>query len=441
MGEVALEIVVILGLIVFNGVLAMSEIALVSSRKIRLQQRAESGDENAKSALALANNPSNFLSTVQVGITLVGILAGAFGGATVAQAVAKLLSNYDLLKPYSQSLALGIVVLIITYLSLIFGELVPKRLALSNPEKVAATMAKPMIGFSRLVLPLVRLLDFSTEFILRLMRVKSSQEPSVTEEEIKLLIKQGAHSGIFEETEMDMVNAIFRLGDRRIETIITPRPDIDWLDLDNSLEENLESVIQSGHSRFPVGRGSLDNIQGILVAKDLLACKLGDGAFNLSNCIKPAVFVPQNMRAMNVLEVLRDDPQPSLVLVIDEFGGLQGLVTANDLLEAIVGELPETGGKYEPEIFQRKDGTWLVDGMLAVDEFLEYFHLRGLPESERGLYQTLGGLVMSNLGRVPKPADAFDWMGLHIEVADMDGLRVDKVIVSAASLENTSRSG
>ncbi|HSQ26214.1 MAG TPA: hemolysin family protein, partial [Anaerolineales bacterium] len=291
MGEVALEIVVILGLIVFNGVLAMSEIALVSSRKIRLQHRAETGDENARSALLLANNPSNFLSTVQVGITLVGVLAGAFGGATVAQAIAKLLSNYALLKPYSQSLALGIVVLIITYLSLIFGELVPKRLALSNPEKVAAAMAKPMIGFSRLVLPLVRLLDISTEFILRLLRVKSSQEPSVTEDEIKLLIKQGAHSGIFEVTEMDMVNAIFRLGDRRIETIITPRPEIDWIDLDNSLEENLESVIQSGHSRFPVGKGSLDNIQGILVAKDLLACKLGDGVFNLSSCIKPAVFV------------------------------------------------------------------------------------------------------------------------------------------------------
>lgn len=441
MGEIALEAVVILGLIVFNGILAMSEIALVSSRKIRLQQRAETGDENARSALTLANDPSNFLSTVQVGITLVGILAGAFGGATVAQAIAKFLSNYDLLKPYSQSLALGIVVLIITYLSLIFGELVPKRLALSNPEKVAAAMAKPMIGFSRLVLPLVRLLDSSTEFVLRLMQVKSSQEPSVTEDEIKLLIKQGAHSGIFEETEIDMVNAIFRLGDRRIGTLITPRPEIDWLDLSNSLEGNLQSVIQSGHSRFPVGEGSLDNIKGILVAKDLLACKLGDGEFDLSRCIKPAVFVPENMRAMKVLEVLRDDPQPSLVLVIDEFGGLEGLVTANDLLEAIVGELPETGDEYEPEIFQRKDGTWLVDGMLAVDEFLEYFHLRELPENERGLYQTLGGLVMSNLGRVPKSGDAFDWMGLHIEVADMDGLRVDKLIVSAASLDNTSSNG
>jgi putative hemolysin len=437
MGDVALEIVVILVLILFNGVLAMAEIALVSSRKVRLQQRANKGDENARTALKLAQNPSNFLSTVQVGITLVGILAGAFGGATVAQPLAELISVNATLRPYSQSIALGIVVFTITYLSLIFGELVPKRLALSNPEKFAAGMAKPMITFSRLVLPLVRLLDISTELILKVLGIKPSQEPSVTEDEIKLLIKQGAHSGVFEETEIDMVNAIFRLGDRRIGTLITPRPEVDWVDLDNTLEENLEKVIQSGHSRLPVGKGSLDDIHGILVAKDLLACELEDPSFDIKTCTIPAVFVPQNMRAMKVLEVLREDPQPAMVLVIDEFGGLQGLVTANDLLEAIVGELPESGAKFEPDIVQRRDGSWLVDGMLAVDEFMEYFHLGELPEMQRGLFQTLGGLVMSTLGRVPKSGDAFDWKGLHIEVADMDGLRVDKVMVSAQVAESS----
>lgn len=437
MGDVALEIAIILALILFNGVLAMSEIALVSSRKVRLEQRADTGDENARAALELAQNPSNFLSTVQIGITLVGILAGAFGGATVAQPIAELLSRNALLEPYSQSLAFGIVVLIITYLSLILGELVPKRLALSDPEKYAAGMAKPMITFSRLVLPLVRLLDMSTEVILRILRIKPSQEPSITEEEIKLLIRQGAHSGIFEETEMDMVNAIFRLGDRRIETLITPRPEIDWIDLDNSPEENYKKVIESGHSRFPVGKGSLDNIQGVIVAKDLLAGLLKDSSVDIRKCIIPAVFVPQNMRAMKVLEVLRDDPQPVMVLVFDEFGGLQGLVTANDLLEAIVGELPEAGSKYEPEIVQRRDGSWLVDGMLAVDEFLEYFQLGELPDEERGLYQTLGGLVMSSLGRVPKSGDAFDWHDLHVEVADMDGLRVDKVLISLKTIKSS----
>ncbi len=437
MGDVALEIVVILVLILFNGVLAMAEIALVSSRKVRLQQRANKGDENARTALKLAQNPSNFLSTVQVGITLVGILAGAFGGATVAQPLADLISANATLRPYSQSIALGIVVFAITYLSLIFGELVPKRLALSNPEKFAAGMAKPMITFSRLVLPLVRLLDISTELILKVLGIKPSQEPSVTEDEIKLLIKQGAHSGVFEETEIDMVNAIFRLGDRRIGTLITPRPEVDWVDLDNTLEENLEKVIQSGHSRLPVGKGSLDDIHGILVAKDLLACELEDPSFDIKTCTIPAVFVPQNMRAMKVLEVLREDPQPAMVLVIDEYGGLQGLVTANDLLEAIVGELPESGAKFEPDIVQRRDGSWLVDGMLAVDEFMEYFHLGELPEMQRGLFQTLGGLVMSTLGRVPKSGDAFDWKGLHIEVADMDGLRVDKVMVSAQVAESS----
>ena len=434
MGNIAVEIIIILALILFNGVLAMSEIALVSSRKVRLQQRADSGDDNAKAALNLAQNPSNFLSTVQVGITLVGILAGAYGGATVAQAIANFLSQYPALKPYSQSIGFGLVVVVITYLSLIFGELVPKRLALSNPEKVAAGMAKPMIGFARLVLPLVRLLDVSTEVMLRLLGIKPSQEPSVTEEEIKLLIRQGAHSGIFEETEMDMVNAIFRLGDRRIGTLITPRPEIDWIDLDNPLEETFKKVVESGHSIFPVGKGSLDNIQGIIVAKDLLACLLKDSSVDISQCVIRAVFVPENMRAMKVLEVLRDDPHPAMVLVIDEFGGLQGLVTANDLLEAIVGELPESGGGFEPEIVQRKDGSWLVDGMLAVDEFMEYFHINDLPDRERGLYQTLGGMVMSTLGRVPKSGDAFDWKGLHIEVADMDGLRVDKVMITPLAL-------
>lgn len=437
MGNIALEIVIILALILFNGVLAMSEIALVSSRKVRLQQRAGTGDENAKAALELAQNPSNFLSTVQVGITLVGILAGAFGGATVAEVVADFLSKYEPLRPYSQSIAIGLVVLIITYLSLILGELVPKRLALSNPEKFAAGMSKPMIGFSRLMLPLVRLLEFSTEFILRVLGIKPSMEPSVTEEEIKLLIRQGAHSGILEETEMDMVNAIFRLGDRRIGTLITPRMDIDWIDLDNPLEENLTTLVQSGHSRFPVGKGSLDNIQGVVEAKDLLACLLKDSSVDIQKCIVPAVFVPENMRAMNVLEVLRRDPHPTMVLVIDEFGGLQGLVTASDLLESIVGELPESDGQYEPEIVQRKDGTWLVDGMLAIDEFMEYFHLSELPEREKGLYQTLGGMVMSTLGKVPKSGDAFNWKGLHLEVADMDGLRVDKVMISPEAI-NTS---
>ncbi len=429
MENITVEIVIILLLILFNGVLAFSEMALVSSRKIRLQQQANAGNENARAALDLAQKPSNFLATVQVGITLVGILAGVYGGATVSQAIANFLSNYSVLRPYSQSIGFGLVVVFITYLSLIFGELVPKRLALSNPEKVAARMAKPMIYFSRLVLPLVRLLDWSTEIVLRLMRVKPSQEPSVTEEEIKLLIRQGTYSGILEEVEMDMVNAIFRLGDRRIGTLITPRPEVDWLDINNSLEENVEIVTESGHSIFPLGKGSLDDIQGLIKAKDLLASLLEDTDKDISKLVIPAVFVPENMRAIKVLEVFRDEPHPSMVLVIDEFGGLQGLVTANDLLESIVGELPEADGEYEQEIVQRQDGSWLIDGMLAIDEFLEYFRVSGFSERDRGLYQTLGGFVMNALGRVPKTGDAFEWKGFRIEVVDMDGLRVDKVMI------------
>lgn len=430
MGEATLEIIIIVLLILFNGILAMSEMAVVSSRKIRLQQQAESGDEKAKSALGLAKEPSNFLSTVQVGITLVGILNGAFGGAMVAKVISEWLSKYEAIQPYSDSIAIALVVILITYFSLILGELVPKRLALSNPEKVATLMAKPMIAFSRIVLPLVRVINFSTDVILRFLGIKPSDEPTITEEEVRLLIKQGAHSGVFDETEIDMVNSIFRLGDRRIETLITPRPEIHWLDIEDPIEENIQKIMQSGHSRFPVGKGSLDDIQGVLVAKDLLSCRIKDENLNFNECIQPAVFVPQNMRAMKVLEVLREDPQPALVLVIDEFGGVQGLVTATDLLQAIVGELPDSGSVYEPELYQREDGSWFVDGMLPIDEFLEVFRIGDLPEKEQGLYQTVGGLVMSALGRVPSAGDHFKWRNLYIEVADMDGFRVDKVLIS-----------
>ena len=437
MGEAALEIFLILFLILFNGVLAMSEMALVSSRKVRLQQRADMGDEKARSALEIAQEPSRFLSTVQIGITLVGVLAGAFGGATVAQVIEKGLSKFPLLAPYSQGLSLGLVVVTITYLSLILGELAPKRLALSNPETIASIMARPMQLISRITFPVVRLLNFSTDLVLRVLRVQQSDEPPITEEEIKLLIRQGTHAGILEEAETDMVTAIFRLGDRRIGTIITPRTEIEWLDLVDPLDENLEKVIHSHHSRFPVGKGSLDSIQGVLAAKDLLSCNLTDSSADLTRCVIAPVFVPENMQALKVIEVFRADPQPALVFVIDEFGGLQGLVTANDILEAIVGELPESGTSYEPEIIQRKDGSWLVDGMLPVDEFKDYFQVGDLPEQDRGLYQTLGGFVMSSLGRVPQTGDTFDWKELRFEVADMDGMRVDKVILSVHPAETS----
>lgn len=433
MGQATLEITLILALILFNGVLSMSEIALVSARKIRLQQRADQGDEKACQALKLAENPSQFLSTVQVGITLVGTLSGAYGGATLAEVLAAALEKIPLLAPYSDGIALGFVVLLITFFTLILGELVPKRLGLNNPETIAATVARPMQVLSLLTKPAVRLLNFSTDQVLRLFRVHPSDEPPVTEEEIKLLIKQGAHAGVFEQSESDMVTAIFRLGDRRVGSLMTPRTEIEWLDLDDSPSENLCKIKKSTHSRFPLGKTSLDNIQGVLAAKDLLVCDLDDPAVDFRKYTLPPVFVPENMPAMNVLEVLRQDPQPALVMVIDEYGGLQGLVTAQDILGAIVGELPFAGSLIEPDIVQRADGSWLVDGRIPIDEFIEAFRKVELPEDERGYYQTLGGYVMTNLGKMPQTGDTFIRSGLKFEVADMDGMRVDKVLIMPLS--------
>ena len=428
MGSLALEIILILVLILANGLLAMAEIAIVSARKARLQQRANEGDEKAQAALNLAEDPADFLSTVQVGITLVGILAGAFGGATIASRIAEQLSKVDVLAPYSGAIGLGLVVFMITYLSLIFGELAPKRLALNNPEKTASAVAGPMGVLSRLVSPVVRLLSFSTTLVLRIIGVRPSMEPSVTEEEIRVLIEQGTEAGIFEEAEQDMVEGVFRLSDRRVGTLMTPRHEFIWLDLEDPPEETRRRIVESVHSRFPVASGDLDHIEGIVQAKRLLASSLDNGNLDLEGCLETPFFVPESMQALRVMELFRETGQ-QLILVIDEFGGVQGMVTPTDILEAIVGELPIIGRSSEPEVIQREDGSWLLDGMLPIDEFEEIFRISSLPNEERGYFQTLGGFIMAYLGRIPTSGDHFEWNALRFEVIDMDGFRVDKILV------------
>ena len=430
-----LEISIILLLIFLNGLLAMGEITFVSVRKARLKHRADRGDEKARLALDLAEDPSDLLSATQIGITLVGILAGAFGGATLAEEIAVLLRKIPSLVPYSDSLALLLVVISITYLSMILGELVPKRLALNNPEGMASRFAGPMQSLSRLTRPLVRFLNFSTDQVLRLIGVKPSQEPPVTEEEIRVLIEQGTQAGIFEEAEQDMVEGVFRLGDRRVGTIMTPRTEIAWLDLDDPLEEIQQEIVASVHSRLPVARGSLDNVVGIVQAKDLLARSFTGQPLDLRAVLSPARFVPESMPALKVLELFQESGV-HLVLVIDEYGGVQGLTTTYDILEAIVGDIPELGEAEEPEIVQREDGSWLLDGGLPIDEFKELFGLIQLPEEERGVYQTLGGFIMTSLGRIPTASDHFEWGGLRLEVMDMDGFRVDKVMVQPIGVDS-----
>lgn len=429
MAGVAVEVIIILVLILANGLLAMAEIAIISARKARLLQRAEEGDQKSQAALDLSSAPADFLSTVQIGITLIGVLAGAFGGATIADQISTWLSRVPALAPYSGAIGVAIVVIVITYFTLVLGELVPKRLALSNPERVAASVAIPMHRLSRLASPLVALLSKSSNLALRLLGVRPSTDPPVTEEEIKVMIEQGTEAGVFAEVEQDMVEAIFRLGDRRVGTIMTPRTEIIWINMDESIEEIQRKLLGSAYSRFPVARGGLDQVVGLVQAKDFLAgCVMGK-PLNLEAVLSQPLYIPETMPALKVLELFRES-RVHIALVIDEFGGLQGLVTLFDILESIVGDIPDAGEAFEPEVVQRDDGTWLVDGRLPVDEFKELFNLSDLPDEERGYYQTIGGFVMSQLGRVPESGDYFDWSTIRFEVVDMDGMRVDKVLLT-----------
>ncbi|MDF5706401.1 MAG: hemolysin family protein [Nostoc sp. S4] len=428
MSSITFEILIILVLIIANGVFSMSEMAIVSARKVRLQQLANQGDAKAKVALKLAESPNNFLSTIQVGISLIGILTGAFGGATIANRLAIYVRLVPLLAPYSEPISFGIVVLIITYLSLIIGELVPKRLALNNPEGIAAFVAIPMRALSALASPMVHLLSASTDLVLRVLGVTQSSEPQVTEEEIKILIEQGTEAGTFEEAEQDMVERVFRLGDRPVSYLMTPRPEIVWLDLDDTAEENRQKMVDSAYSRYPVCQGGLDNVLGVIPVTDLLARSFRAEALDLTVGLRQPVFVPESTRGLKVLELFKQTVT-HMALVVDEYGVIQGLVTLNDIMSEIVGDVPSTDGQDEPQAVQREDGSWLLDGMLPVEEFFELFGMEEWEFEERGSYQTLGGFVITNLGRIPAAADYFEWQGMRIEVMDMDGNRVDKVLV------------
>ncbi|ABA22379.1 conserved hypothetical protein [Trichormus variabilis ATCC 29413] len=428
MSSITVEILIILVLIIANGIFSMSEMAIVSARKVRLQQLANQGDPKARAALKLAESPNNFLSTVQIGISLIGILTGAFGGATIASRLAVYVRLVPFLSPYSEPVSFGIVVLIITYLSLIIGELVPKRLALNSPERIAAVVAIPMRALATLASPAVHLLSASTDMVLRTMGITPSLEPQVTEEEIKILIEQGTEAGTFEEAEQDMVERVFRLGDRPVSSFMTPRPDIVWLDLEDTTEENRQKMSENGYSRYPVCQGGLDNVLGIIPVTDLLARSLRGDSLDLTVGLRQPVFVPESTRGLKVLELFKQTIT-HMALVVDEYGVIQGLVTLNDIMSEIVGDVPSADGEEEPQAVQREDGSWLLDGMLAVEDFFELFDLEEWDFEERGSYQTLGGFVITHLGRIPAAADHFEWQGMRIEVMDMDGNRVDKVLV------------
>ncbi|MPZ76567.1 MAG: DUF21 domain-containing protein [Deltaproteobacteria bacterium] len=430
MTNIGFEIVVIVLLIIANGLFAMSEIAIVAARKSRLKEWAEKGDAKAKAALELANKPNQFFSTVQIGITLVGILAGAFGGRTLATKLSTFLTGIPGLQPYSEAIALGTVVICITYLSVVIGELVPKRIALGHAEKIATFMAGPMRMLSKFSSPVVWLLTASTDAVFRLTGNRPAQEAPITEEEIKTLIQQGTAAGVFEETEQDMIEAVIDLGDKSARTLMTPRTQIVWLDVNDSIGTIRRKISESGHSRFPVGNGSLENVVGVTQAKSLLSSALESKTIDLAASLQQPVFVPRTMTALQVLDYIKQS-RSHLVLVVDEYGGIEGLLTHHDVLEAIAGDMPFGEKGEESRAVQRPDGSWLLDGMIAVDEFKEIFHLESLPGEKHDVYQTLGGFVFTQMGRVPSVSEHFEWKNLRFEIVDMDGKRIDKVLVSS----------
>lgn len=423
------DTVVLVVLVLLNGILALSEIAIVSARKTRLMKWAARGDRGAQAALDLQREPGTFLSTIQTGITLVGILAGAFGGATLADPLAELLSPLGLPAPTLHAAALGAVVVAITYVSILFGELLPKHLALSRPERLAAVAAPPLKVFAALASPAVGFLSFSTRLLLRLLRIQRPEEAPVTGEEIRILLDQGAEAGTFQRVERDMVHGVLRLGRRRAADLMTPRAEVVWLEEDTGKARLLEILREHPHGRYPVARGSLDNLLGVVHTRDLLARELRGLPFDLRSCLRPPVFVPEGTPALRLLDTFREN-RVHLVFVVDEYGALQGVVSLHDLLENVVGEISFSPLPEEPEAVRREDGSWLLDGLMPLDRFKEIFGLERLPGEERGLFHTLAGFAMARLGRVPRTADRFVWRNLRFEVVDMDGRRVDKVLVT-----------
>ncbi len=424
----ALDFLLILLLIIANGVFSGSEIAIVSARRVRLEQMAEQGNRPAAAALRLADSPNDFLSTVQIGITLIGILSGAVGGATLSGHLTPLIRAIPPLRPWSDAISLALVVSLITYLSLVIGELVPKRIALNNPEAIACVVARPMRWLARWGSPLVHLLGHSTDTLLRLLGVPIEREPDLTEEEIRALIRQGAEAGVLEEAEHEMVQRVFHLADRPVRAFMTPRTEIRWLDLEGSSAEQLSAVMTSGRSRLPVARGRLDDCVGIVRSHDLLAAQLSGAPVALSSLLQAPLYITETAGTLAVIGQFRENGV-DIALVTDEYGGIEGLVTLTDLMEAIVGDLPSGEQDQEPPITHREDGSWLIDGGLPLDDLKTLLGQATLPGEESGGFHTLAGFLLHRFGRVPAAGDHFCWNGLRFEVVDMDGHRIDKVLV------------
>ncbi|CAI9416025.1 hypothetical protein ANOBCDAF_03616 [Pleomorphomonas sp. T1.2MG-36] len=423
------EIGVIFILLILNGLFAMSELAVVSSRRPRLEALAAKGSKGAATVLKLAANPGRFLSSVQIGITLVGILAGAYSGATLSEPFALFLVAEGVPTAFASALSIAVVVGLITYFSLVIGELVPKQIALANPEAVASIMARPMLGVAFVATPVAFVLERSSRLIIGALGLKATGESTVTEEEIKAVIAEGTNSGILEPEEKELMAGVMRFSDRSIRAVMIPRPDITGIDLDWDDRRIVEAIASSSHSRYPVFTGSIDMVQGVIQAKDLLDQHLKGEALDLRSRIRQVDMVPDTASALDVLDTLRRSPL-QMVMVIDEYGSVEGMVTAADILTAIVGNLGGEADEELSEIVQRADGSWLIDADLGVDLVAEKIDCKGLDDPERD-YETLAGFVLSVTKAIPSTGDIVDWRGWRFEIVDMDGRRIDKVLVTA----------
>jgi putative hemolysin len=422
----AFEIAIVVALTLLNGVFSMSELAVVSSRKARLQHMADNGNRGARTALRLIDDPSRFLSTVQIGITMVGVVAGAYGGATLGERFGAWLDTVPGLAGYGRAIGVTTVLVAITYLSIVLGELIPKRIALRNPERVASLVARPMRTLSRIVAPMVWLLGASTDVALRLLGLHGEREATVTEEEVRSMITEGTQAGVFVPEEKAMIDGVLRLADRTVRTIMTPRPDVVWLDLNDPQELLLNAIKTGGHSRYPVCRGALDEIVGIVHTRDLLAAAVQGRPFDLEAQAVTPLIVHDGTPILKLLDLMKTSGH-HMAMLVDEYGSLEGLATITDIVETIAGDLPEAGRQAEVAAVRREDGSWLIEGSMPVDAFEDTVGLRGLRGD--GDFHTVAGFVLNRLGHVPEAGDAFEHDGVRFEVVDMDGRRIDKILV------------
>ena len=426
-GEI-IEIIVILILIILTGYLSMAELAVVSVRKAKMQKYLEEGNENAQIVFDLLEDPNEFLSTVQIGISLIGVLTGAFGGVTLAEPLSKLISFI----PYNQPISVAIVVIVTTYLTLVVGEIVPKVIALNDPEKVSLKVAKSMVILSKISKPFSFILAKSSSFLLWLLRIENRNNDTVTEEEIELMIKEGREDGTIEQEEEDIIKRVFKLDDQKVESIMTPRNEIIWIDLEDSREINKVKIIESKRSIFPIATGELDDFIGVVQAKDILSVMFSDEEFDIHKIVKEPLVVSENLETLELLKEFKENQgYVHMSLVVDEFGSVEGLITLNDLLEGIVGDIPGIDEEDNPIATQREDGTWLIDGRFGIDRFKELFDIdETFPDEDEDGYTTLAGFILSISGTVPDVNDKYQWERFCFEIVDLDGHQIDKILVT-----------